>query len=106
MVGLLPVLIFLIVLVYMDSYKLVRLRVVLGVILAGAAVTVLVFFVNGWLQARMQLDFLHYSRYVAPVVEEFFKAAIIVYLFRSQPHRVSGRQCYFRFCRWCRFCRG
>ena len=39
-VGLLPVLIFLIILVYMDSYKLVGFRTVLLVILAGALLPV------------------------------------------------------------------
>jgi RsiW-degrading membrane proteinase PrsW (M82 family) len=82
-VGLLPVLILLVVLVYMDSYKLVKLRLVLAVIAAGAAVTVLVYFINGWLQARLGLGFVSYSRYVAPVVEEFFKALVLVYLFRT-----------------------
>ena len=35
-IGLLPVLTFLVVLLYFDSYKLVRLRMVLGVVACGA----------------------------------------------------------------------
>ena len=38
-VGLLPVLIFLVVLVFMDSYKLVKFRTVIWVIIAGALLT-------------------------------------------------------------------
>ena len=48
-VGLLPVLIFLVVLLYMDSYKLVSLKTVLWVIAAGGVVAVLAYFVNGFL---------------------------------------------------------
>ncbi|MDX1480682.1 MAG: PrsW family glutamic-type intramembrane protease [Woeseiaceae bacterium] len=81
-VGLLPVLIFLAVLVYMDSYKLVSLRVVLWVIAAGIVTAVLAYFVNGLLLEQLPLDFRAYSRYVAPLVEETLKALVIVALFR------------------------
>jgi RsiW-degrading membrane proteinase PrsW (M82 family) len=86
-VGLLPVLIFLLVLVYMDSYKLVRLKTVLWVIAAGGVMTVVSYFANGYLLELLDFDFRAYSRYVAPIVEELLKALVIVYLFRS--HRVG-----------------
>ncbi len=86
-VGLLPVLIFLVVLVYMDSYKLVGLKTVLAVIAAGGVVTVLSYFSNAYLMDEFDLDRLTLVRYVAPVTEECLKALIIVYLFRS--HRIG-----------------
>lgn len=86
-IGLLPVLIFLLTLVYMDSYKLMNLRVVLCVILAGGAAAVSSYLLNGWLMGALGLDLVHYSRWVAPVVEETMKALIMVYLFRS--HRIG-----------------
>ena len=81
--GLLPVLIFLVVLVWMDSYKLLRLRTVLAVIAAGGLTAWLALFLNDWLIASLGMEFQPYSRYVAPLVEEGLKALVIVYLFRS-----------------------
>ena len=82
-VGLLPVLIFLVILVYMDSYKLVSLRSVLGVIVLGGLTAVAAMYVNGWLLGVTELPFMTFARYVAPAVEEVLKGLVIVYLFRS-----------------------
>lgn len=82
-VGLLPVVIFLFLLVWMDSYKLVRLRAVLAVIAVGGLAAWAAMQVNGWLIGALELDLMGYSRYVAPLVEESLKALVIVYLFRS-----------------------
>ena len=81
-VGLLPVLIFLFVLLYMDSYKLVSLKAVLWIIAAGALTVIPVYFVNGYLQELLQIDFRTLSLYVAPLTEEAVKALVIVALFR------------------------
>ena len=80
--GLLPVLIFLVILLYMDSYKLVGLKAVLWMIAAGALTPVLAYFANGFLQELLQIDFKSLSRYVAPLTEETLKALVIVALFR------------------------
>ena len=82
-VGLLPVLIFLVVLLYMDSYKLVGLRTVLVVILAGALLTVAGYWINGYLIAELGWDLQLYSRYAAPIIEEGLKACVIIFLFRT-----------------------
>ncbi|NNK52008.1 MAG: PrsW family intramembrane metalloprotease [Xanthomonadales bacterium] len=82
-VGLLPVLIFLVVLVYMDSYKLVSLKNVLAVIFMGGLTAVAAMYINGWLLGVLDMPLKPYSRYVAPFVEEGLKALIIVYLFRT-----------------------
>lgn len=86
-VGLLPVLIFLVALLYMDSYKLVSLKSVLAVIAAGGGVTIAAYFVNGWLLAASSLEFMQFARYVSPFTEEAMKALVIVYLFRT--HRIG-----------------
>ena len=78
---------FLLALLYLDSYKLVQLRAVLVVIAAGAAMTVASYFANGWLIEASGLPFRSYSRYLAPVVEEVLKAWIVVLLFRA--HRIG-----------------
>ena len=82
-VGLLPVLIFLIVLLYMDSYKLVGIRTVLYVILAGALAAISSYWANGFVINSLDWNLANYSRYAAPVVEEGLKATIIIFLFRT-----------------------
>ena len=82
-VGLLPVLIFLLLLVYMDSYKLVSFRTIVWVILAGAFLPVAGYWINGYAIGFLGWDFSTYSRYAAPVIEEGLKACVMIYLFRS-----------------------
>src|SRR5210317_1736491 len=82
-VGLLPVLIFLVILLYMDSYKLVSFRTVLVVILAGALLPVAGYWINGYLIAELGWDLQLYSRYAAPVIEEGLKASVMIFLFRT-----------------------
>jgi RsiW-degrading membrane proteinase PrsW (M82 family) len=82
-VGLLPVLMFLVALLYMDSYKLVGLKTVLWVIVAGGVCTVLAYFANGFAAELSGFEFSYFTRYVAPVVEEGLKALVIVVLFRT-----------------------
>jgi len=86
-VGLLPVLIFLLLLLYLDSYKLVSLRTVLWVILTGALLPFIGYWINGYLIARLGWDLHVYSRYAAPLVEEGMKACVMIYLFKS--HRIG-----------------
>lgn len=86
-VSILPVLVFLGLLVLIDSYKLVSLRAVLLSVLAGVLAAVLGYAINVTLRPALGLDFSHYSRYVAPVVEETLKAAFVIYLLRQ--HKVG-----------------
>jgi len=86
-VGLLPVLIFLLLLVYLDSYKLVSLRTVLWVILTGALLPFIGYWINDYLIARLGWDLHVYSRYAAPLVEEGMKACVMIYLFKT--HRIG-----------------
>jgi len=67
-VGLLPVLIFLVILVYMDSYKLLSLKSVLTVIVLGGLTAFAAMYVNGWLLGALDMPFKPYSRYVSPLV--------------------------------------
>jgi RsiW-degrading membrane proteinase PrsW (M82 family) len=83
-VSLLPVLIFLSALIFLDSYKLVKFRSVLLAILAGACACGVCYFVNTGLGQLLGIDFKEYSRYVAPIVEEIFKASYVVYFIRTK----------------------
>ena len=81
-VGLLPVLCFLAALVAFDSYKLVRLRTVLAVLAAGAVMAGLCYWLNVAVLRATGVRFEDYSGYIAPLIEESTKAAVIVVLIR------------------------
>ena len=87
LLGLAPVACFLGALMALDSYKLVKLHRVLAIIAAGAALAGLCWFVNGALLERIDISFAAFTWYVAPVVEELLKAAVVVALIRL--HRVG-----------------
>lgn len=80
--GLLPVCCFLTALIYLDSYKLIPLRWVLGTIVLGCGAATLSYPVNVVGLQWFDIEFASYTRYVSPVVEEFLKASIIFVLVR------------------------
>ena len=82
LLGLLPVSCFLAALVYLDSYKLVPIRLVLTTIALGCAAAVLSYPINFFGLEIVDIQFTHYTRYVAPFVEEALKASIIIWLLR------------------------
>lgn len=86
-IGLLPVIVLLLLLVYLDSYQMVRMRLVLAMVLAGGAIAALCYMLNGAIMALLGMDLTHYSRLVAPIVEESMKALVVVWLFRT--HRIG-----------------
>ena len=83
LLGLLPVCCFLAALVYLDSYKLIPMRWILGTIVLGCGAAVLSYPLNVALLDWLQIDFISYTRYVSPIVEEALKALIIFVLVRS-----------------------
>jgi RsiW-degrading membrane proteinase PrsW (M82 family) len=83
-VGLLPVLCFLAALVLLDSYKLVRLRMVLAVLVAGAIVAGICYAIAALVIDTTGFAFENYSRYLAPLVEESLKAVVVVALIRMR----------------------
>jgi len=82
LLGLLPVSCFLMALVYLDSYKLVPIRLVLTVIVLGCGTAALTYPISVLALDVAQIDFTVYTRYVAPVVEEALKALVIIVLLR------------------------
>ena len=87
LVGLLPVLSFLAVLLYLDSYKLVKLRAVVAVVGCGMVVAGAAALANGFLLERIPIGFTAFTRYVAPLTEEVLKGLVIVALVRA--HRIG-----------------
>ncbi len=83
-VSLLPIAAFLGALRFLDSFKLVSIRTVLSTILIGAGLALVSLFANSLLIERLGLSFPTYSRYVAPILEEVFKGAWVVFLIRTR----------------------
>jgi len=79
-VSLIPVFIFLMALVFLDSFKLVKVRSIVQAIAVGCVVALACFFINRWMLAGVAADSTAFSKYVAPVVEESLKAGFIIYL--------------------------
>jgi RsiW-degrading membrane proteinase PrsW (M82 family) len=86
-IGLLPVVCFLVALMAMDSYKLVSLRLVAAVIALGAASAGLSYVANVAMLAGLGLDLDIYARSVGPLFEEIAKGLVIVILLRT--HRIG-----------------
>jgi protease PrsW len=82
LVGLAPVLCFLAALLYLDSYKLVSMRAVVTVVFCGLVVALASYLVNAWLLRVTAIDLETFKRYFGPLVEELFKALVIVALVR------------------------
>ncbi len=83
LLGLLPVCCFLAVLVYLDSYKLVPVKWVVGAIVLGCIAGVASYPLNMIGLRWLNMDFTAYTRYGAPIVEEALKALIIWVLMRT-----------------------
>ncbi len=87
LVGLLPVCCFLGALVFLDSYKLVPMRWILGTIGCGALAGLLSYPLNVGASDLLDLDFVTLTRYAAPVIEEALKGLIVLALIRN--HRIG-----------------
>ena len=81
--ALVPVLFFLLALVWLDSYKLFKPRRIFGALLAGATVGVLGYATNTALLDLTGLPMLVFAIVLAPVVEESLKAAFVVWFVRT-----------------------
>lgn len=79
LLALLPVTLFLLTLITLDSYKLVRLRIVLALVGAGVAAAFVCLFANPALAELLGLAPRAYSRSVAAFVEELCKGSIIMF---------------------------
>jgi protease PrsW len=83
-IALVPVLLFLVGLVQLDGYKLLRLRMVLAMVAAGALAAGASYLVNNYAYSHFTGDFEAYSRDVSPWIEECLKAVLLVFLIRTR----------------------
>ncbi len=82
LLGLLPVICFLAGLVYLDSYRLVGIRWVVGTIVVGGFIAGASYFVNAYLIDLLSIEFSSYTRYISPLIEESLKGLVILMLIR------------------------
>jgi protease PrsW len=78
--ALIPVLLFLLLLYLLDSFRLVRLKTLILLLLSGVISAIIAFFINSGLLAATKIEFEIYSRYLAPIMEELLKASVILFL--------------------------
>jgi protease PrsW len=83
LLGFLPVALFLLSLLYLDSYKLVRLSTVLQLIVFGCIAAACGFLLNYWF-LQMGVDRRLLTRFVAPAIEEILKAIPILLMLRTR----------------------
>lgn len=80
LVSLLPVVLFLVALVCLDSYKLVHFRTLLMALIVGCGAALLGLVLNDALISRTGMDRVVMSRYVAPPLEELLKAMWVAWV--------------------------
>jgi protease PrsW len=80
LISLLPVLVFLMALIYLDSFKLIKTQLVVQTIFAGIIAAILSYFINSYLLNNSPIVLSTYTMYVSPIIEESLKASFIIYL--------------------------
>jgi protease PrsW len=83
-IALVPVLLFLAALIHLDAYKLLRLRTVLALVGVGALAAGASFLANTYAYGHFSGNFVAYTRFVSPWIEECLKAVVIVFLIRTR----------------------
>ena len=79
--ALVPVLALLAIFTWLDAFKLMSFREILVLLILGGVAAIAVYPISGRLIDTLPIGFSNYSRYLAPWVEEAFKAAIVIMLF-------------------------
>ncbi len=80
----LPVILFLVALLLLDSFKLVRARAVLLAVAAGLVAALACYWINGRLLVLTDLSIENYALALSPPVEELVKGAYVYFLIRSR----------------------
>lgn len=84
-VSILPVLLFLLFLFFLDSFKLVVKKILIYALLWGMISAGIAYFLNNLILLTSDLSFESFSRYIAPGAEELIKSLFVFYLvFRKQ----------------------
>jgi RsiW-degrading membrane proteinase PrsW (M82 family) len=82
-IACLPALTLVLVLHHLDSHRLLGSRFMLKVFVSGMVIAVLSAFINALAIDILQMNYVNYTRYAAPFIEEVLKASVLVFLFRT-----------------------
>ncbi|MEJ8566914.1 PrsW family glutamic-type intramembrane protease [Elongatibacter sediminis] len=82
-IACLPVIVLAAALFHLDSHRLLGTHFLARMFLCGGVTAVLSAVVNAQVIAAYPFEFLDYTRYVAPLIEESLKAAVLIWLFRT-----------------------
>ncbi|MBN2414583.1 PrsW family intramembrane metalloprotease [bacterium] len=82
-ISLIPVLFFLVTLVVLDSYKLVRVRSVLFFVLTGCGAGITCYVITSWSLNTFGIPISVYTQVIAPVLEELVKGSCLYYLLKN-----------------------
>jgi protease PrsW len=82
--GLIPIFLFLIILIFLDSFKLVTFNSILFTIIIGCVTSLLCYVINTFIMEQFQIKFSTYSRLIAPTIEESIKSFYLIYLFNKK----------------------
>ena len=80
--ALVPVFVLLAIFIWLDAFKLMSLKEILGLLGLGAIAALTAWPVAGRMLDTLPIGFSNYSRYVAPWIEEALKAIVMIGLFR------------------------
>jgi RsiW-degrading membrane proteinase PrsW (M82 family) len=83
-VSVLPVIVFLVALILLDGYKLVRFKSVATAIVFGLSAAALSYLISSFLLRRGWIGLDSCARYVSPPVEETLKASYMIWLMRTR----------------------
>ena len=81
-VSLIPVFLFLLLLIYLDSFKLIKIPVVVICVVWGVVSAIIAYFLNTEIIELTSLNLQDYSKYFAPIVEEILKMLIVIIIVR------------------------
>ncbi len=84
LIALLPVVLFLVALVFMDTYRLLKPSRIVGAVMAGAVAAVVSLAANTAIMTRLSVPFAEYTQAWGPFVEETIKASYIFFLVRTK----------------------
>ena len=86
-ISLVPVFLFLIGLIILDSFKLVRFRMIMTMLLGGCLVALFSFLINRFLFNELQINLPVFMRYFSPLIEETAKAFFVFVLIKT--HKIG-----------------
>jgi protease PrsW len=83
-ISVLPVILFLSALIFLDTYRIISFKAVFFAVVVGLTAAVASFFIGTFFLGRGWISIGGYARYVAPPLEETLKLGFVIYLMRTK----------------------